>query len=175
MKNFFKLPLYAGLAVFIIAVLFASLKIGEKTSLTYNQTRASATGAILILKYTSPDNVSVLLNSDKDIAGADLVIKYDKEKINVLPSTLTGSDSVIVSGGVADSANGTFTFSIIPKSPVKTGILATFKVKPLNNLENVSTAMEIVAGNDGSAVLDNRTLANILTSGNKINFGINIK
>lgn len=170
-----KLPLYVGLAVFMIAVIVSSIKLGEKTSLTYNKTRASVAGALLSLKFSQPDSISVTINSDQEIAGADLVIKFDKNKVNILPSTLNGGNTTAISGGLVDEAKGTFSFSILPKNPIKAGILASFKIVPANNLKKVDSEMQIIEGVDGSAVLDQNTTTNILSSTEKAQFSLSSK
>ncbi len=170
-----KLPLYAGLAVFVIAVIVSSIKLGEKSSLTYNKTRASVAGSLLSLKFSQPDRISVTLNSDKEIVGADLVIKYDKNKVKILPSTLSGENTMALSGGVLDEAKGTFSFSILPKNPIKAGILASFKMIPANNLKKVDSELLIIEGTDGSAVLDQNTMSNILSATEKVQFSLSSK
>ncbi len=170
-----KLPLYVGLAVFMVAVLISSIKLGEKSSLTYNKTRASVAGALLTLKFSQPDLISITINSDKEIAGADLVLKYDNNKVKILPSTLSGGNTGVAIGGVTDDVKGTFSFSILPKTPIKTGILASFKIVGANNLKTVDSEMQIIEGTEGSVVLDQGTKSNILSATEKVQFSLSSK
>lgn len=175
MKRFNKLPLYAGLAVFMVAVMVSAVKLGEKSSLTYNRTQASQSGALLALKFSQPDTISITINSDKEIAGVDLVIKYENNKVKILPSTLKGGNTEVLTGGVVDENKGTFSFSILPQVPIKTGVLASFNIVPANNLKNVDSEMQIIEGPDGSSVLDQDATSNILKATEKVQFSLSNK
>ncbi len=161
MKKFVKLPLYFGLFIFVAAILLSAIKVGEKGSITNQKSKASSAGASLSLKYTPPNLVSVLVNSEKEIAGVDAVIKFDKENISVLPSTLRGTTAFTTTGGKVDEKNGTFSFTALVKTKTASGIIASFDIKTLGK---PSGELSFVTGSEGSAVIEAATKENILTS-----------
>lgn len=168
MNKFVKLPLYLGLFVFVVAVLFSAIKVGERGNLTNQRSKASTNGASLSLKYTPPDLISVVLNSDKEVAGVDVVVKFNKEKVIVLPSTLRGSAAFSTTGGKVDSANGTFSFTALAKTAATLGIISSFNIQATKGNQLVGE-INFVGGNDGSAVIDKATSANILTTTTGVN------
>ena len=171
MKKFSKLPLYLGLSVLVMSVLISVIKVGQTGNLTSQRTKAAVSGSSLELKFTSPNTVNVLFNSDKAIKGADAVIKYDKNKFRILSSTLRSGPSFITTGGVIDEALGTFSFSALATKDVLAGIIANFKVVTSGNLQQANGELTIQEGRGGSAVFDAKTVQNILnkTTGVKVN------
>ncbi|MCL4339339.1 cohesin domain-containing protein [Patescibacteria group bacterium] len=173
-----KLPLYMGLFIFVGAVLLSAVKVGsEKSALLVNRSNAAQSGAKLSLTFTKPNTVSVTLNSDSTVGGIDVVVKYDKSKLSILPSTLrAGSDSFITTGGIIDSNNGTFKFSALTKSGIKDGIVANFNVVPNANQKEADTQLQLVpSGSGGSNVIDKATTQNILNSVNGVEMIVTVK
>lgn len=168
MQRFAKLPLYLGLFVFVVAVLFSAIKVGERGNLTSQRSKATTSGANLSLKYTHPHLISVILNSDKEVAGVDVVLKFNKEQVVILPSTLSGSNSFSTTGGKVDEKSGTFTFSALAKTKVTSGIIASFNIKGARGGQVVGE-INFLEGPDGSAVIESATKENILTSASGVN------
>ncbi len=79
-----KLPLYLGISVLVISVLFSVVKLGEQVSISSSSVKATSATANLSLSFISPDKISLMLNADKPVAGIDAVISFDKNKIAVL-------------------------------------------------------------------------------------------
>lgn len=172
MKSIAKLPLYLGIAVFVISVLFSAIKVGERGILTSQGVKATIPKASLSLNFSSPNMISVLLNAEKEVAGIDAVIKFESGKINILPSTLQAGNSFITSGGTVDRSQGTFSFSALAKSPVSTGIVANFKIVPSKNLDKVQSELKFVEGTDGTAVIDKSTSQNVLYETSGVKFSL---
>ena len=124
-----KFPLFLGLTVLVVSILTASIRLGEKTRISTGRISASQNQANLSLKFSSPDNISIIFSATTQVRGADIVLLFNREKIEILPSTLTGMSGYISTGGeVAD--NNKFLFSTVNTgSSVKSGILATFRFK----------------------------------------------
>lgn len=172
MKSFFKLPLYLGLAVLVVAVLISAIKIGNQQAFTSQRTRASVAGGSLILKYTSPDLVSVLLTSDKSVSGVDVTLKFNNE-VTVLPSSLSGGADFVTSGGDVDSQGYIFTFSAVAKKPAVTaGVVASFTVSPKSG--NSANA-DLQFDQKGSSVIDKATGQNILSQTQGVKFTVSKK
>lgn len=167
-----------GLFVFVGAVLLSAVKVGsEKSALLVNRSNAAQSGAKLSLTFTKPNTISVILNSDSTVGGIDVVVKYDKSKLSILPSTLRAvSDSFITTGGILDSNNGTFKFSALTKSDIKDGIVANFDVVPSANQKEVNTQLQLASsGSGGSDVIDKATTQNILNSVNGVEISATAK
>lgn len=168
MKPAFKLPLYLGLFVLVVSVLVSAIKIGNQSSLTTSRTRANTQGASLILKYTPPNSVSILVSSDKKISGADITLLFNSEKITVLPSTLQPGLNLVTSGGIVDENKKTFSFSVIPKDKLFTdGLLATFTVNS-NSGKGANGDVQFVTPD--TQVIDKDTGQNILKSTQGVKF-----
>jgi hypothetical protein len=99
MKSFAKLPLYLGLGVFVLSIIVSASTIGQRRNLADQNIQATSAKANLTMTFSAPNVVGITLKSDKEISGVDMVVKYDKEKITILPSTLTAGGSFITSGG----------------------------------------------------------------------------
>lgn len=161
MKSTFKLPLYLGLAVLVVSILVSAVKIGNQQAFTSDKTRANMSGASLVLRYTPPNLVSVILSSDKEVKGADIKLKYNADRINILPSSLT-STSFITTGGNIDKTDNTYSFSALTKNvPVTSGILATFTVQPREvqnangDIQFVQSETQVIERNSGQNILNN--------------------
>lgn len=169
MKIFTKLPLYLGLGVLVLAILISTRMVSEQRSLS-NNPKASLTGAVLTMNQDGRGTVSVSLVSEKDVAGIDVVVKFDKTKIKILPSTLTSGSSFITSGGVVDDNADTFSFSALVKGDnVKSGIAGTFKVESI--ALNTESNLDFVTGEGKTAVIEKESGADILNNavGTKLN------
>ena len=164
MKIFSRLPLYLGLGVLVLAVLVSTKKISDQRSLS-NAPKASQNGAVLTIKDDGDGKVSVLLTSDKEVAGIDAVIKFDNSKVKILPSTLDGGISFITSGGVVDDAMGTFSFTAFVKNEesIKSAIVASFKVESINEGSG-ETELMFETGEEKTVVIDKTTGEDILTN-----------
>jgi hypothetical protein len=174
MKSLNKLPLYLGLSIFVFSVLVSAVKVGERNSLTSQQTRASASKATLELKFSTPDIVSVVLTSGKKIAGVDAVIKFDKNKLKILPSTLHGGSSFITAGGVIEEQKGLFSFSALAKEEVSSGIVANFNIAA-STKSSVDSELHLLVGQDGSSVLEKTSLENILDNAGSVKVNLPAK
>ncbi len=172
MKNISRLPLYLGLSVLVLSVLVTSVTVGQKRNLALQRSQATSSTANLNLQFTSPRTVSVLINSPVDVSGIDIVIKYDKDKFTILPSSLSSGDQLITTGGKLDKVNGTFTFSAIAKGSVKNTIAASFTVRSLTPKVNTSGSLFFETGSDKTAVLEKTSGQNILGNANSINITI---
>lgn len=177
MKNITKMPLYLGLAVLVGTVLVSAATIGgQKSALTYQKSKAAGATAVLSMSYSAPNLVSINLAGDKEIAGLDVTIKYDKDKVTLLPSTLTGGPSFTASGVFLDEKNALLSFSALPKNDgVKAGIVATFKVLPKINGDNVEANLQFEAAGEKTAVIEKAGNSNILTAATGIKFNISSK
>lgn len=175
MKSFTKLPLYLGLAVLVFSVLMATVKVGQKQTLTDQRTKAAVTGATLSLNFTSPKLISVLLTSDAEVAGADVTIKFDSSKLSVLPSTLTAGPLFLTTGGIVNDKEGTFSFSALSKSKsVTSGIVASFEVNAKNVSNADSTELHFVTANSQTAVI-NLNKQNILSQSTGVTLNLSTK
>lgn len=172
MKNISRLPLYLGLSVLVFTILVSSVKIGQKVNLTRQDSLASVSAADLSLQFATPDKVSVLINSPIDVAGIDIVLKYDKDKFTILPSTLSSGDQFMTTGGKLDKEKGTFSFSAIAKSGIKNTIVATFSVRSLTPKINTIGGLIYVTGPGKTSVLEKKNRQNILGKATGVNITI---
>lgn len=172
MKKISRLPLYLGLSVLVLSVLVTSVTVGQKRNVALQRSQASATTANLSLQFTSPRTVSILINSPVDVSGIDIVIKYDKDKFTILPSSLSSGDQFITTGGKLNKGNGTFSFSAISKSGVKNTIAATFSVRSLTPKIATSGNLAFETGQDKTVVLDKSSGQNILGNAEGVNLTI---
>lgn len=172
MKNISRLPLYLGLSVLVFTILVSSVKIGQKVNLTRQDSLASVSAADLSLQFTTPDKVSVLINSPIDVAGIDIALKYDKDKFTILPSTLSSGDQFMTTGGKLDKEKGTFSFSAIAKSGIKNTIVATFSVRSLTPKINTSGSLIYIIGTGKTSVLEKKNRQNILGKATGVNITI---
>lgn len=161
MKFAVKLPLYLGLAVLVFSVLISVIKVGNQQAFTSQKTRANVEGASLVLKYTSPNIVSVILSSDKEVTGTDVSLKFNADKIKVLPSTLHAGPNFVTSGGTMDEALGTFSFSAIAKKlPVTNAVVASFTILSKEKGKIVDADIQFVGMT--TTVIDKAEAKNIL-------------
>ena len=176
MRAYTKLPLYLGLAVLVFSVIISVVKIGNQQAFISQNTKAAAAGASLSLKYISPNSVSVLLTSDKEVGGVDVTIKYNALQISILPSSLTSGGLFITSGGSTDDKTGTFTFSgVAKKSQVKDGVVATFNITSKDSVKSADADLQFVVNGTATTVIDKASGQNILnkTQGVKLTFPTN--
>lgn len=160
------------MSVLVLSVLVTSVTIGQKRNLTKQLSQASSTTAKLSLQFTSPGKVNVLINSPIEVSGMDIVIKYDKNKFTILPSSLSSEDQFITTGGRLDELNGTFTFSEIAKGSIKNTIAASFTVRSLTPKVNTSGSLFFDTGSDKTAVLEKTSGQNILGEATGVNITI---
>jgi len=171
MKDFTKLPLYLGLAVLVFSVLISVIKVGNQQAFTSGKTKANVAGATLVLKYTAPDVVSVILTSDKEVSGVDVSVKYNGNQINILPSSLTPGPLFITSGGTATDKSNVFAFSAIAKNtPVTAAVVANFTVVPKEGLNTANG--DIQFDSVGTAVVAKNSRQNILSNTQGVKFTI---
>lgn len=171
MKSTAKLPLYLGLGVFVLSVIVSAVKIGNQQVYNTDKSHANVAVANLSLKYSPPNLVSVIVTSQSNINGADIVLKFNSDKITVLPSTLSGGPSFITSGGEADQQTGTFSFSALArKSPVTSDVLASFSVKPIGDLESADADIQFVSVGSATTVIEKISGQNILGQAQGIKF-----
>lgn len=156
----------------IFTILVSSVKIGQKVNLTRQDSLASVSAADLSLQFTTPDKVSVLINSPIDVAGIDITLKYDKDKFTILPSTLSSGDQFMTTGGKLDKEKGTFSFSAIAKSGIKNTIVAAFSVRSLTPKINTSGSLIYVTGPGKTSVLEKKNRQNILGKATGVNITI---
>jgi hypothetical protein len=174
MKVFSRIPLYIGLGAFIMAVTVSAVKVGQGGIWTNTRTQATLTGAKLAMQFVPPGTVSVLLFSDKPVAGADVTVKYDKSKMTILPSSLSPGQEMTVTGGIIDEIQGTFSFSAVSKSlSVKDGIIGTFTIA--KNPESTATdaVLDFLTGEGESTVLEQSSGDNILIDASSVPVKLN--
>lgn len=158
----------------VVSILITAITLGEKKSVTNSSSQAKASGARLTLIFSSPNLLTVVANTDRDIAGVDVVIKFDTDQVSVLPSSLVSGNFYTVSGGIVDEISGTFSFSALRSiGQSATGPVATFNVAPVKNLGKVETEFQFREGEGATAVIEEDTGENILnqTSGVKVIVG----
>jgi hypothetical protein len=164
MERFKRIPFYTGVAALVLAVLVTSVQIGTKGQLTQTETNATQSQAVLSFQFTNPDIITLLVSSDVPVAGIDVVIGFEKEKVQILPSTLTAGPHFTATGAVVSADGSTFSFSAIPQEgETASGIVAQFHVAPKVSGASTSSALSILKGTDLSAVLEKSTLTNILS------------
>lgn len=160
-----KTPLYLGLIIFVFSVLLASTKVGENQRIARLESQATQQeGASLSLKFTPPDLISVLLASDKDIKGADMVIIYDQKLIEVVPTSLFAGPSFSISGYLSSKTQGRFAFTVLAdgQDQFTPSIVATFRIEPkVAPGQEVSLQFATVAGE--TQVFSEDLTKNILT------------
>lgn len=169
MKPFSKIPLYLGLSVLVISILFSAVRLGQNKSVADIKSRAGAPKASLSLQFSAPDAVSVSVISEKEIAGIDAVITFNKDNVVILPSTLTASSSFVTSGGEVDEEAGTFSFSALARGSVTAAVVATFNVETKGR-ESVTANLQFATGEGKSAVIEKATGGNILSQGSGATF-----
>ncbi|MBI3379424.1 hypothetical protein HY029_01570 [Candidatus Gottesmanbacteria bacterium] len=170
MKSFTKLPLYLGLTVLVFSIILSVVKVSNQQAFTSTKTRANTSSASLILKYSTGNLVSLLLTSDKDVKGVDVTLKFNADKINILPSSLSGGPAFILSGGNIGPTN-LFTFSAIAKkSSTTAGLVASFAVTPKSNSGSTNGDLQFV--DSGTAVIDKAFGQNILGQTQGVKFTI---
>lgn len=128
-KIIIRFPLYLGIVVLIISVLAATIKIGERNILLNNRIAARGAEVNLTLNFSLPNIIVVNFISKTEVKGADISMSYNNKEIEILPSTLQGMSGFITTGGEVDQERGVFTFSAVTDKPIKTGILAFFRVR----------------------------------------------
>lgn len=175
MKSVVKLPLYLGFFVLVFAVILSAVKIGEKGSVTQQLTRATTGKASLALKFSSPNQVTIVLTSDKEVAGIDVALKYEKDKIKILPSTLSGSPKFTTTGGLLDEEKSVFSFSALAKEPVTSSLVASFQVRPKEGTEISETSLQFVTGEGESAVIEKSSTGNILSTAQGVKFTLSVQ
>lgn len=171
MKAFSKIPLYLGLSVLVISILFSVAKLGNKNSIADLKSKAATDGASLSLSFSSPDIVSVALTSDKEVAGVDAVITFNKDAITILPSTLAAGKSFVTSGGEVNEESSTFSFSALAQAAVTSGIVATFHVQA-KGTESVAANLQFAGGAEKTAVIEKATGGNILSQSTGTTFTV---
>jgi len=155
MRSILKLPLYLGLSVMVVSVLVSAITLGEKRTVISTQSQAKIEGSDLSMIFTSPNFLTVVLTTNKDITGVDVVIKFDTDKIIILPSTLLSGTAYTTSGGIVDETSGTFSFSALRReNSSSSGPVATFNVSPLEGADSVETEFQFREGEGSSAVID---------------------
>ena len=123
-----RFPIYLALSVFVISILTVSIKLSERTMLLTGKISARQEESRLILQFSPPDIVSITFNSTRELAGADITLAYDKKQTYILPSTLSGASGYITTGGDLNPERNVFTFSAVSEVPLKSGIIASFRV-----------------------------------------------
>lgn len=176
MKSFAKLPLYMGLAVLVFSVLISVAKVGSQQAMTSQKTKASTGGAGLSMQFTPPNLVSVLLTSDKEVAGADVTVKFNGSEVTILPSSLSGGLAFVTSGGNVDAGTNTFTFSAIAKkTPVSNGIVATFSVVPIAGKASANADLQFTGEGTTTDIIDKISKQNILGNTQGVKFTTSAK
>ena len=136
-KVLIKIPIYLGLAVFVISILAASIKIGERSFVFNGRLKADQNEAVLSLEFSSPNIISIAVVSEQEVSGADLAVKYNSDNMEILPSTLSGRSGFITSGGDLDEENGEYFFSAVNNGSLnKSGIIASFRISGNSDSEN---------------------------------------
>lgn len=156
-----RMPLYLGLAVFIIAILVSAVKIGQSRSLSQLGARAGIAPYSLRLTHTENGWVSVLLNVDRPVAGVDVSIRIPSLDATILPSSLAAGPGYIVSGGSFDEATRHFTFSAVAIGENQTGLVAKFQTGPMMRVENIPVELEFDTSEGATEVIE-RTTGNSL-------------
>jgi hypothetical protein len=169
---FIKLPLYLGLALFMMTVLLTGTKLGDNKSLTSLFTKANEEGAALSLQSLAGDSVAVFVDTKKEVSGMDITLKIEPKGIHVIPSTLVSGPGYAVSGGTMDPDTNTFSFSALRKPEEgATSYVATFKLEGIGGVWSGLTAdMSYVLDNDATVVLEKSTGKNILIKAEKLSF-----
>ncbi|MCJ7740443.1 hypothetical protein MUP32_03960 [Candidatus Microgenomates bacterium] len=170
-KVFAKMPLYLGLSVFVISVLVSVVTVSNKNVVTNQLTQATVKSAKLSLVYNSPDLISVIVNSEKEIAGADVVLKFDREKIEIIPSSLIPGQDFSSTGGLIDENSGNFIFSVLSSGDsVMSGVMATFKIKPKEGVAGIETNISFETADEQTAVISKLENENILFQADSLQF-----
>lgn len=164
MDRFKRIPLYLGGATLVLALLVSSIQLSSKGQLIQSQSQATVSKASLTLQYTAPDILTLLVSADKEIGGIDAVVSFDKNAVEILPSTLTSGGSFTTTGASIGSDGSTFQFSALPKAANTTsGIVAQFRFKGVAIPAKGSTDITLQTGADKSAVIDKNSLTNVLS------------
>lgn len=157
-----RIPLFIGIAIFIIAVLVTAVKIGQSRSLTSENVKANVKGAELSLRYTAPDTVSVILNTDRMVSGVDVWLALSPGDLEVLPSTLQAGPGFVTSGGVYDPNNRSFIFSAIRAGEAQSQIVATFQAGPKERIASIDAAMDFNKIGGNTSVIEKDTGEDVL-------------
>lgn len=172
MGKFTRAPLYLGLFVMTIAVVVSAVKVGNNR--TSENVKAGTANSALSLNFSSPDIISLAVSSDQIVAGIDAMIKFDKDKVVIMPSSLKGTGTFVTSGGKVDESQNVFSFSAVSNQGVKAGMVASFQVKSKND-SNVATSLQLDVSGGKTAVLSKTTGENISVSTTDVKFTLPAK
>lgn len=173
MKKITRLPLYLGLGIFVVTVLLSAVKLGEKKSITATKSRAGSSISSLNMRFVAPDMINVSFVSEKPVSGIDAVMEYEKDKISILPSTLSSGQSFITTGGTVNEEAGTFSFSALSKEAgVKAGMVGTFKVARKDPAVTTATRLKFKIGEEDSKVIEEATGNDILGDAEGVEFSL---
>lgn len=163
MKQLTRLPLYLGLIIFIFSVVLSGMKLGENNAAVTNTTNANQSGAVLTSRFVSPNLINVSFNSKKDVSEIYITFHYDKDMISVVPSSLSPGPSFNLKENIIDNDNGYFRFDAVTSlNNQKSGLVASFKIIPKNNLTTGKTAISFITGNHATFVTDYVTGGDVL-------------
>jgi len=165
-----RIPLFIGIAVFIIAILVSAVKIGQNRSLTSENVKANVSGAELSLQYIAPETVSVILNTAKTVSGVDVWITLSPRDLEVLPSTLQAGSGYITSGGTYDQTNQSFVFSAIRAGEAQSQIVATFQLGPKARIASIDGVMDFNKTDGNTSVIEKDSGADILVKTTGVKF-----
>lgn len=133
-----KLPLYIGMGVLTLSLLFAAFSVSQKASPTRMESSANVSRATLSLNPTEGNfkigdsiDMAVTLTSGSPAGGADIIIKYDKNKISIDGTSVIAGNLFNMAKSEISSGDGLLTTTLIAKNTAgeKNAILETFKLK----------------------------------------------
>lgn len=155
---FVKLPLYLGLAVFVLTVIVSSVTIGERGAVFNSNLQAKEELPKISLIFSKPSSLTLSVVGKQKIKGIDLVLKYDPKVVEILPSTLSGFSQNLTSGGEADPAAGIFSFSALSNlNNFQNNLIASFKINLLSEKLDPASFVSIDTVKTRVYILDNNS------------------
>jgi len=134
--KFAKLPLYLGMVVLFFSVLVAVIQLNQKSPVLLTRSSANVSTAVMALspaegKYSKDQEVDmgVTFSADEFITGADVVISFNPENIEIDESRVAPGNLFSLAYVQADREEGKMTATLISKNKQgeKSGILLRFK------------------------------------------------
>src|SRR3989338_3652600 len=160
-----KVPLYAGLSIFILSVLTSTIIIGEQVFVTRKLVEAEEESERVALVYTPPNLVCAVFSSNSEVSSIGLTLGFDPDKFSIDPDTFYPGPEFSVEDSLTDSDYGIARFFLTPKtSGVRNAVIASFAVQPVNYKGRFTSTVRVLEGdNDMSFVISKKTGENILT------------
>ncbi|MBI4066746.1 hypothetical protein HY407_00020, partial [Candidatus Gottesmanbacteria bacterium] len=147
MKKLTKLPLYIGMGVLMLSLLFTAYQVTNSAPALQTQTQATTDKVqvqLIPAKGTFPIGEEVelafTLVSDQEVGGSDLVVRFDPTFVNIFPDKISaGNQFGLASVNITNIAKGEMIVSYVAKNKTgeKNAILGSIKMVGLKKGQTV--------------------------------------